>query len=231
MRIIRVADRAAGSLAAAKLFIELAEANPTKPVGLATGGTMSGVYSKLRELGLRPSCQDAFALDEYLDIDPASQNSYLYELNQSFAQALGWTGTLHVPGQGDYRGSSGIELFEQRIAALGPLSVQLLGLGTNGHVAFNEPGSDFDSRTRVVELHPQTRADNARFFESEEQMPTHATTQGLATIRQASNLLLLVFGENKKPALAKALSDPDPLTPLAALTDHANLVLITDLDI
>lgn len=226
-----MADRAAGGLEAAKLFIDLAEASPTKPVGLATGGTMAGVYANLQQLDYRPGCEAAFALDEYLDIDPASPNSYLFELQQSFARALDWDGTIHAPGQGEYRGEGGSELFEQRLTELGPVSVQLLGLGTNGHIAFNEPGSDFDSRTRVVELHPQTRADNARFFESEEQMPTHATTQGLATIKQASNLLLLVFGENKKPALTKALSDPDPLTPLAALANHEGLILITDLGI
>lgn len=231
MKIIKVADKEAGSARAAELFAELSKAAPNKPVGLATGGTMAGVYRELEKQAYRVPCEDAFALDEYLGISPTDKNSYLGELKRRFSDPLHWSGTLHVPGQGEYAGDGGAELFEQRIAELGPISVQLLGLGSNGHVAFNEPGSAFDSRTRVVELHPQTRSDNARFFDSADQMPTHATTQGLATIAQASNLLLLVFGDAKKAALSQAFSDPGPMTPLGALIGHSDLTLITDLEI
>lgn len=231
MKIIKVADQEAGSAQAAELFAQFSGSMPNRPVGLATGGTMAGVYRKLQQQGFRVPCQDAFALDEYLGIDPTDKNSYLNELGLRFSDALGWSGKLHVPGQGDYAGPDGAELFEQRLTELGPVSVQLLGLGSNGHIAFNEPGSAFDSRTRVVELHPQTRSDNARFFDSVDQTPTHATTQGLATIAQASNLLLLVFGEAKRAALGQALAEPGPMTPLAALLDHPSLTLITELEI
>lgn len=213
---------------AAMLFIEKANGQPDAPVGLATGGTMDGVYLKLEEMKYHPKTKHAFALDDYVGLEPGNPNSYASELNQKFAQRLDWTGTLHVPGSGDYQGELGSDRFEETIRTLGPLSVQLLGLGSNGHIAFNEPGSEPDSLTRIVELHPATRSDNARFFASPAEVPTHATTQGLATISRATALILLVLGERKKPALATALQNPGPEAPLGALLDHPDLTIVTD---
>lgn len=228
MRVINAKDADEAVKLAAETFIEAADARPDAPIGLATGGTMDGIYLKLKELGFRTKTKHAFALDEYEGLEPGSQNSYAAELRDKFGERLGWTGTLHVPGSGHYSGETGLELFEQRLTELGPISVQLLGLGSNGHIAFNEPGSDFDTTTRLVELHPATRGDNARFFSSLEDVPTHAYTQGLATISRSSCLLLVVLGERKLPALSQALTAPSPQTPLAALLDHENLTLITD---
>jgi len=228
MRVINAKDADEAVKLAAETFIEAADSRPDAPIGLATGGTMDGIYLKLKELGFRPKTQHAFALDEYEGLEPGSENSYAAELRDKFVERLGWTGTLHVPGTGHYSGETGLELLEQRLTELGPISVQLLGLGTNGHIAFNEPGSEFASTTRLVELHPATRSDNARFFPSLEDVPTHAYTQGLATISRSSCLLLVVLGERKLPALSQALTAPSPQTPLAALLDHENLTLITD---
>lgn len=192
---------------------------------------MDGVYFKLKEVGYHPETKHAFALDDYLGLEPGDPHSYTVELNQKFVQRLHWSGTLHVPGAGDYQGELGADKFEETIRALGPLSVQLLGLGSNGHVAFNEPGSSFESRTRVVRLAEQTRSDNLRFFDNGESVPTHALTQGLATIRQATSLILIVLGERKKPALLRALETPGPEVPLAALLDHPDITLVTDLEL
>ena len=230
MKTHRVASSEAGQILATELFAEISNQAPDAPVGLATGGTMSGVYSALAKTGFRPGFENAFALDEYLGISPDSENSYANELSRKFAEPLGFRGTLHVPGQADYLGDGGATKFEAAIEKLGPISVQLLGLGTNGHIAFNEPGSSFDSRTRTVDLHRETIEANSAYFANPESMPTRAVTQGLATIKQASNLLLLVFGDTKRAALLKALNSPDDSTPLAALLDHPGLVLITDLD-
>ena len=213
---------------AAMFFIEKANGQPDAPVGLATGGTMDGVYLKLEEMKYHPKTKHAFALDDYVGLEPGNPNSYASELNQKFAQRLDWTGNLHVPGSGDYQGELGSDRFEETIRTLGPLSVQLLGLGSNGHIAFNEPGSEPDSLTRIVELHPATRSDNARFFANPAEVPTHAVTQGLATISRASSLVLVVLGEKKLPALRQALTSPSALTPLAALLEHEDLTLITD---
>jgi glucosamine-6-phosphate deaminase len=230
LRIIRVEDSSEGAALAANLFAEASDAASDKPVGLATGGTMDGVYRELARVGFNPACNDAFALDEYDGISRDHKNSYASELQSKFAKPLSWPGAIHVPGQEPYSGVSGIAAFEKALVDIGPLSVQLLGLGTNGHIAFNEPGSSFESRTRKVRLHPATIRANSVYFDNPASMAKHAVTQGLATIAQASKLLLLVFGQDKKNALSKALNHPDLSTPLAAFTDHKDLVLITDLD-
>lgn len=230
MKILKVADLTAGTALAAQLFAEAANSSPNQPVGLATGGTMDGVYRELAKASFVPRCKDAFALDEYDGIARDHKNSYACELQQKFAESLGWSGTLHVPGQGPYSGEHGTAVFEQVVSDRGPLSVQLLGLGVNGHIAFNEPGSTFDSRTRRVELHSDTISANSIYFDDPTSMPNSAITQGLATIAQASRLLLLVFGPAKNTALSRALKHPDASTPLAAFADHSDLVLITDLD-
>lgn len=231
MIIHKVTDRASGQKLAAELFIAASNAKPNSPVGLATGGTMEGVYEQLVSADFKPGFQHAFALDEYHGISPDSKNSYLNELTDRFAKALEWQGELHAPGQGDFAGQDGSNRFEELIRKEGPLSVQLLGIGTNGHIAFNEPGSDFSSRTRKVQLHPETMKANSIYFENPSLMPVEANTQGLATIAQADMLLLVAFGETKKQALTKALHSPDNTTPLAALLNHKNLVIVTDLEV
>ena len=225
----RVSNQEQGQALAAELFVAASNQSPQHPVGLATGSTMSGVYQQLVTSEFKPRFAHAFALDEYHGISPTSKNSYLNELKDKFAGPLSWQGELHAPGQGKYATESGNSDFESGLRELGPVSVQLLGIGVNGHIAFNEPGSDFESRTRNVALQEETMRSNAIYFDDPATVPTHANTQGLATIRQAEMLLLLVFGERKKQALLKSLKSPDQTTPLAALIDHKNLVLVTDL--
>ena len=214
MKIHHVNDSKAGAQLTATLFAEASRAATDRPVGLATGATMTEVYTALAQQGFAPEFGNAFALDEYAEIAADHRNSYDRELREKFSYPLGWLGTLHVPGQGRYGQPGGEELFEQSLLNLGPLSVQLLGLGVNGHIAFNEPGAAFNSRTRRVELHPETVASNSVFFNDPTLMPTHAVSQGLGTIAQAISLLVLVLGPSKHPALSKALDHPDASTPL-----------------
>ena len=228
MIIEHVENKQLGSELAAKLFAQTSNQNPHKPIGLATGETMRGVYAHLAKIDYTPATSNAFALDEYLGIKKADPNSYLSELTTSFCKLLNWEGRLHVPGQGEYSGEQGPERFEKVHLELGPLSVQLLGFGVNGHIAFNEPGSKPDSLTRIVDLHEETRIANSRFFDSLDQVPTQAYSQGLATIKRASSILLLVFGEKKKQALLEALDETSESSPLSALKGHQNLTLITD---
>lgn len=230
MIIKKVQNKVEGSELAAETFISLSNLHPLKPVGLATGETMAGVYQQLAIKDFKPKFDNAFALDEYAGLEKINPNSYYFELYEKFSKLLGWNGRLHVPGQDEYAGD-GVTQFEVAIEKLGPLSVQLLGLGTNGHIAFNEPGSALNSITREVELNEETRVANSRFFESVNQVPTRAITQGLSTIAKAQALLLLAFGESKLQALKKAMKNPDESSPLAAIKDHKNLILITDLDI
>jgi glucosamine-6-phosphate deaminase len=111
------------------------------------------------------------------------------------------------------------------------LSVQLLGLGPNGHLAFNEPGSSLTSRTREVELAAETIAANRQYFDPPESIPPHAVSQGLATIAQAQNLLVAVFGEHKREALQQALSEQETKAPFAAIRSHPNLTVFTDIEL
>ncbi len=231
MIIRQVETKQAGSELAAKLFAQISQENPDKPIGLATGETMRGVYSHLSKINYTPETSNAFALDEYLGVEKTDPNSYFFELTNSFCKLLNWEGKLHVPGQEEYSGEHGLESFEQAHLELGPLSVQLLGFGVNGHIAFNEPGSELDSLTRVVDLHEETRIANSRFFDSLGDVPRQAYSQGLATIKRASSILLLVFGEQKKQALLESLGETNESSPLSALKDHENLTLITDIQI
>jgi glucosamine-6-phosphate deaminase len=231
MKLIKVESPQAGARLVAQRFAEISQAAPASPVGLATGGTMVEVYKNILDLGFKPKFEDAFALDEYLGLEPHHPNSYARYLNEHFVSPLGFKGQLHVPGQGKYQNQSGYDLFEHSLASLGPLSVQLLGLGPNGHLAFNEPGSSLTSRTREVELAAETIAANRQYFDPPESIPPHAVSQGLATIAQAQNLLVAVFGEHKREALQQALSEQETKAPFAAIRSHPNLTVFTDIEL
>lgn len=228
MQHLEVANHQDAAALAANLFAELSDTAPSRPLGLATGATMTAVYSALAASGWRPTCQDVFALDEYLGLAPTHPNSFAFELQQRFVRPLGFAGKLHVPGQGEYERPEGYSRFEIQLASLGPLKVQLLGLGTNGHIAFNEPGSSFDSRTREVELAAETLAANSQFFQGPTSMPTRAVSQGLATIACAENLILVATGHVKRAALIRGLNQSGEENPVSALRDHPGLVVITD---
>ena len=229
MKIIKVENRDQGVLEVAKEFMDKIASDPTAPVGLATGATMLGVYEALAKLGFKPGFHDAFALDEYEGLSADDPNSYARYLDEHFAKALGFEGQIHVPGQGDYEGTVGLEAFEASIDSLGPISVQLLGLGPNGHVAFNEPGSEPTSTTRKVELADQTISANRKYFDPPTSIPGYAFTQGLATISKAQSLIVAAFGEEKREALNQALDASVTGTPFSAIRDHQDLILVTDL--
>ena len=109
------------------------------------------------------------------------------------------------------------------------MDIQILGIGANGHIAFNEPGSAHDSRTRVINLHEQTIADNARFFDSEDEVPRQALTQGIGTIMEAKNLILIATGENKADAVKALIEGPVTTdSPASAIQNHPNVTVILD---
>lgn len=230
MKITRVNDSFVGSELAARLFMDLHAVSPTQPLGLATGLTMTGVYQALARHYFRPQCSDVFLLDEYLDLPDGHQNTFEQEIRHQFCDPLSYDGNVHVPGRGPYTGPKGPDLFEQRLEELGPVSAQLLGVGTNGHVAFNEPGSELDSTTREVALSDETIESNKRQFRVPEEMPHRAVTQGLATISQAEALIVLAFGPAKKAALVDALREESKENPLSLILRHPQLTIITDID-
>jgi len=221
----------AGRLAAdaiARLIRDRADA----VLGLATGSTPLPVYQALPAAlaGIDVSRVRGFALDEYVGIDPAHPESYRSVITREVVEPLGLDpARIQVPdGSPDGIETSGAR-YEAAIAAAGGVDLQLLGIGTDGHIGFNEPGSSFASRTRVKTLTQQTREDNARFFDSIDDVPMHCVTQGLGTILEARHLVLLAFGESKAEAVAGAVEGPVTASlPGSAIQLHPRVTVIVD---
>jgi glucosamine-6-phosphate deaminase len=187
---------AAGALVADEI-VRLITTKPDAVLGLATGSTPLPVYEALqtRLAGVDVSRVRGFALDEYVGIDPAHPESYRSVITREVVEPLGLDPALIRTPNGAVEGveHAGAD-YEAAIEAAGGVDLQILGIGTDGHIGFNEPGSSFASLTRVKTLTAQTREDNARFFDSIDDVPMHCITQGLGTIRRARHLVLLAFG-------------------------------------
>ncbi|MCV7344196.1 glucosamine-6-phosphate deaminase [Mycolicibacterium rhodesiae] len=233
MKVTVVDDDIFATTAATALLAGLPSGAPT--LGVATGGTPMRVYAELASRSRRGevdlSAATVLALDEYVGLDDADPRSYTAYVRSRVADPLGIpVANVHVP-QGDSADPAAAAVaFEQRIADAGGVDVQIAGIGSNGHLAFNEPGSALDSTTRVVELSEQTRHDNARFFGGRvEDVPRRAITQGLATIGRARSILLLAAGPTKADALAAALCGPvDAAVPASVLQRHGDVTVIAD---
>ncbi len=222
---------AAGALAAAEIAA-LIRSRPDAVLGLATGSTPTPIYEALPSLleGVDVSRVRGFALDEYVGIDPQHPESYRNVIFREVVEPLGLTPELiHTPnGALDGIEHAG-EDYEEAITAAGGVDIQILGIGTDGHIGFNEPGSSFASHTRVKTLTPQTLSDNARFFDSIDQVPMHCITQGLGTILRARHLVLLAFGEGKADAVAGAVEGPVTSSlPGSAIQLHPHATIIVD---
>jgi glucosamine-6-phosphate deaminase len=230
-----VADRRAASRQAARLMAdELASPRPV--LGLATGSSVELVYEELAALVsadpvLRQGIKGAhgFALDEYVGLPAGDPNSYQATLARQLAVPAGLPlDRLHVPAA-----AAGEEpnRYDEQISAVGGVAVQLLGIGGNGHIGFNEPGSPLDACTRLITLDERTRQDNARFFATLAQVPTQAVTQGIGTIMRARRLVLLAFGRQKAAILAAALTGPvTPQLPASAVQRHPDVIVLADPD-
>ncbi|WP_062213228.1 glucosamine-6-phosphate deaminase [Demequina oxidasica] len=208
-------------------------ANPDFTLGVATGSTPLPVYAALREraaAGTDFSRMSAFALDEYVGIPVDHPESYHSVIDREVTQPLGLVPTrVHVPdGSIDGIQTAG-ERYERSMVDHGGVDLQLLGIGTTGHLGFNEPGSSFASLTRVKTLTEQTRLDNTRFFSSLDEVPIHCVTQGLGTILRARHLVLLAFGAGKADALAAAVEGPLTASmPGSAIQLHAHVTVVVD---
>lgn len=202
-------------------------------LGVATGSTPLPVYQALREhaaAGTDFTRMTAFALDEYVGIPVEHPESYHSVINTEVAQPLGLDpARVHVPdGSLDQIQTAG-DRYETALQEHGGVDLQLLGIGTTGHLGFNEPGSSFASLTRVKTLTEQTRRDNTRFFSSLEEVPIHCVTQGLGTILRARHLVLLAFGEGKAEALAAAVEGPVTASlPGSAIQLHPHVTVVVD---
>ncbi len=200
-------------------------ARPNSVLGLATGSTPLGLYRRLATTTLDWSSATTFNLDEYVGLLPEHPQSYhTYMWHHLFGHVNIRPQQVHIPSE--TRGSAA---FEARIASVGGIDLQILGIGSNGHIGFNEPGASHSSRTRVVSLAAQTLRDNARFFADEQSVPRRALTMGIGTILESRRILLMACGAAKAPAIAQALQGPvTTAVPASALQRHHDVLVLID---
>ena len=202
-------------------------------LGVATGSSPLALYAALvrrRAEGLRTEGLRLFALDEYVGLSTDDPRSYAAYVRSVIAEPLGIPAeNVRVPrGSTDADGAA----YERAIAEAGGVDVQIVGIGRNGHIGFNEPGSDAETRTRVVELDESTRRANAEHFDGDlAQVPTHALTQGVATILSARRIVLVAAGSAKAAALRSALTGPvTAANPASFLQRHPDVTVVADPD-
>ncbi|MGC8746828.1 MAG: glucosamine-6-phosphate deaminase, partial [Candidatus Saccharicenans sp.] len=236
MEVIIQPDSEKASFLAARLIKKIIQEKPKPVIGLATGNTPLLLYKFLvkmhREEGLDFSQVVAFNLDEYVGLPadhPASFHHYMWK--NLFSQINIKPENVHIPDGLAKDIPSYCLQYEQEIKEAGGLDIQILGLGTDGHIGFNEPSSSLSSRTRIKTLTDQTRKDNAVFFGGEENVPYHAITMGIGTILDARTCLMLAFGKKKARAIALAVEGPiTSMVPASALQLHPRAIILVDRD-
>lgn len=207
---------------------------PGAVIGLATGSTPVATYreliSRYNSGELSFSGVKAFCLDEYIGIPREHEQSYYRFIRDEFTAHVDFADdAVHSPDGLDPRPWEAAERYEQAIVSSGGIEIQILGIGTNGHIGFNEPASPLRARTRVEVLHPQTIADNSRFFNSVEDVPTHAITQGLGTIQDAGHALVLATGAGKAQAVHDMVEGPiTSHVPASSLQLHPHVTVLVD---
>ncbi|NUT72398.1 glucosamine-6-phosphate deaminase [Pseudarthrobacter sp. C4D7] len=230
MEIFVVPDAAATGTVAAGLIAAVIRSKPDAVLGVATGGSPLPVYAALSSHGLEMSRVRAYALDEYVGLPTGHPESYGEVVRREVTERLGLDPVnVRVPAGSAADPHQAAADYDAAIRDAGGIDLQLLGIGHNGHIAFNEPGSALDSRTRVETLAARTREANARYFDSPADVPTRCITQGLGTIMEARHLLLVASGRDKAEILAAALNGPVTADcPASVLQRHPHVTVVAD---
>lgn len=216
----------------ASRIAEVISARPDAAVGVATGSSPESIYQALAEMvatGLDVGQVQWYALDEYVGLPQGHPESYRAVLDRVLVRPLGLDpATVHVPDGFASDLEQAAAEYDILIRAA-QIDIQLLGIGSNGHIGFNEPGSTFTSSTRVTELSESTRRDNARYFAHPDLVPRSCLTQGISTILSAAAIELVAIGANKGPAIAAALEGPTSTrSPASALQSHRHVRVSLD---
>ncbi|MER1985567.1 MAG: glucosamine-6-phosphate deaminase [Solibacillus sp.] len=216
----------------AQYFIDLLKEKPNAVLGLATGGTPEGLYAELvksykaGEISFAEAT--SFNLDEYIGVEPDNKVSYHYYMDEQLFKHVDMRReAINVPKGNVEDMEASTAAYEALIEAAGGVDMQLLGIGINGHIGFNEPGSKFDSKTQIVELTESTREANKIYFDRYEDVPTHAITMGIDTILHSKKVVLLISGASKQEAFDRLRSAE--LTedfPASALHKHPDVTVI-----
>lgn len=220
--------------AAAGIVAETLRKNPAAVLGLATGSSPLPLYRELirrhREGGLDFSQLTTFNLDEYLGLGPDHRCSYHAFMRENLFDHLNIAPTrIHIPDGLTQDIEAFCQSYDEAIRAAGGIDLQILGIGKNGHIGFNEPTSSLASRTRIKTLSEQTIRDNARFFGAEEKVPRHVITMGVGTILESRRCILLAFGASKAKAVADMVEGPvTAMLPASALQLHPRAHVILD---
>lgn len=218
----------------ANIITGLVQTNPRAVLGLATGGTPVGVYEQVVNdfrRGLVSFKQaTSFNLDEYVGIDVNHPESYHSYMNHHLFRHIDLPAAqAHIPDGNAADLEAECRRYDERIADAGQIDLQLLGLGHNGHIGFNEPAHALIRGTHVVDLAEETRQANARFFDSVDQVPRQALTMGVGTILKAKTILLIVRGADKAEIVHRALTGPITTDcPASLLQTHPHLVVLLD---
>lgn len=237
MNIINVKNNEELSSKAADIIADKIKSDKNSVLGLATGSTPVRTYEILidRVASGDLSFKDVttFNLDEYAGLSGEHENSYRYFMNDVLFNHIDIDlNNTYIPNGLASDLKKECAEYDASIGKKGPVDLQVLGLGLNGHIAFNEPGSSFEGRTQLTKLTESTIEANARFFDSMDEVPTEAITMGIETILEAKEILLLVHGEAKAAILKEVLNGPvTEEVPGSALQNHPNVTVITDIEL
>ena len=234
MRVIVKPSYEEMSRDAAQVVVRLLNSKPDAVLGLATGSTPLALYRELvrlhREEGLDFSQVTTFNLDEYVGVRKTDPQSYHCFMHENLFQHINIAQTnIYIPSGTTDNFHSFCQWYEERIRECGGIDLQILGIGSDGHIAFNEPSSSLGSRTRIKTLARSTIEDNARFFDRPEDVPIYAITMGVGTILEARRIMLLANGANKVEAIVATIEGPvTSMITATALQLHPDVVCYLD---
>lgn len=233
MKIIRCKDYENVSQKASELVIEQIKGNSESVLGLATGSTPIRLYEKLvesykkREISFKEVL--TYNLDEYIGVDqnhPQSYYQYMYK--HLFSQVDIKKSNIHIPSSNAKKVDKTPGMYN-KVLERNKIDLQILGIGTNGHIGFNEPGTPFGNETFIVELDEQTRKDNMRFFDSLEEVPKYAITMGIKNIMMSKKIILMASGIEKAEAIYKMVrGEVTDKLPASILQLHPDVIVVVD---
>lgn len=225
MKVIKVQNQVEGGKKAFEIIKENLKQGNLKVLGLATGSTPETLYQEMVDSDLDFSNVVSVNLDEYEGLKPTDTQSYHYFMQKHLFDAKPFKESYIPDGLG---GEEACEKYEEILAA-NPIDIQILGIGQNGHIGFNEPGTSFDERTHLVDLTKSTIEANKRFFDKVEDVPTRAISMGIKSIMSAKHIILLAYGENKADAIAGTINGKvTEELPASVLQNHSNVTVIVD---